>query len=281
MRTNRFDGFCGACSAHVAAGNGNLTGTPGRWRTWCLACSPKPPPRAGHDGWHHLPLASLDFETTGVNPHHDRVLSYALLDQPSLDQPSLDQPSVELSGFINPGVPIPEGASQVHGITAETLIDAPPPAEGLAVVVEWVQSLIERRVGLVVFNAAYDLTMLRAEARRHGLGQPDWDRLLVVDPLVVDWSIERGGLGPRRLTDVATYYGVALGNAHDAVCDAQAARQVAVELAARHPAVGCLTLGELMHRQQQWYAERAHDWNEYATRVGRDLDDPSGWPLAG
>ena len=202
MRTNRFDGFCGACAAHVAAGDGNLTGRPGRWRTWCLACSPKPPPRADHYGWHRLPLASLDFETTGVDPHHDRVLSYALLEQPGL----------ELSGLVNPGVPIPEGASAIHGITAEALVDAPGSAAGLVVVVEWVQSLIDRGIGLVVFNAAYDLTMLRAEAHRHRLAQPDWQRLLVVDPLVVDWSIERGGLGPRRLTDVATYYGVALGN---------------------------------------------------------------------
>lgn len=271
MRTNRFDGFCEACSAHVAAGNGNLTGTPGRWRTWCLACAPKPPPRADHDGWHRLPLAALDFETTGVDPHVDRVLSYALLDRPGL----------ELSGLINPGVPIPEAASQVHGITAEALVDAPSSADGLVVVVDWVQSLVDRGVGLVVFNAAYDLTMLRAEAARHGLRQPDWHRLLVVDPLVVDWSLERGGLGPRRLTDVAIYYGVDLGNAHDAVCDARAARDVAVELAARHPDVGRMSLNELMRRQRGWYAERAHDWNQYATRVGRDTDDPAGWPLAG
>jgi DNA polymerase III epsilon subunit-like protein len=271
MRTNRFDGFCGACAVHVAAGDGNLTGRPGRWRTWCLACSPKPPPRADHDGWHHLPLASLDFETTGVDPHHDRVLSYALL----------EQPGSELSGLVNPGVPIPEGASAIHGITAEALLDAPGSAAGLVVVVEWVQSLIDRDIGLVVFNAAYDLTMLRAEAHRHRLAQPDWQRLMVVDPLVVDWSIERGGLGPRRLTDVATYYGVVLGNAHDAVCDARAARHVAVELAARHPDVGRLTLDELMHHQREWYAERAREWNDYAVRVGRDVDDPSGWPLAG
>ena len=30
-----------------------------------------------------------------------------------------------------------------------------------------------------------------------------------------------------------------------------------------------------------WFAERAEDWNAYARRVGRDLDDPAGWPLVG
>jgi len=270
VRTNRFNGFCDACRVHVAAGSGALTGTPGRWRTWCVACSPKPPSRGHHDGWHRLPLASLDFETTGIDPHTDRVLSYALLDEPGF----------EITGLVNPGVPIPEAAAQVHGITEAMLVDQPTSAEGLSVVVDWVQSLVERGVGLVVFNAAYDLTMLRAEARRHGLPEPDWQRLIVVDPLVVDWGIERGGLGPRKLVDVAGYYGVPIDNAHDASCDARAARDVAVELAARHPDVGTLSLAQLMERQRGWFAERAADWNAYATRVGRSIDDPAGWPLA-
>jgi DNA polymerase-3 subunit epsilon len=271
VRTNRFDGFCDACRVHVAAGAGALTGTPGRWRTWCVACSPKPPRRGDHDGWHRLPLASLDFETTGIDPHTDRVLSYALLDEPGF----------EITGLVNPGVPIPEAAAQVHGITEAMLVGQPTSAEGLSVVVDWVQSLVERGVGLVVFNAAYDLTMLRAEAQRHGLPEPDWERLIVVDPLVVDWGIERGGLGPRKLVDVAGYYGVPIDNAHDATCDARAARDVAVELAARHAQVGTLSLTELMEQQRGWFAERAADWNAYAARVGRSIDDPAGWPLAG
>ena len=270
MRANRFDGFCAACTVHVVAGGGSLTGQPGRWRTWCLACSPTPPARGDHDGWHRLPLASLDFETTGVDPQTDRVVSYALLDEPGF----------EITGLVDPGVPIPDAASRVHGITDAMVAGAPGPVDALAVVVDWMQTLIERRVALVVFNASYDLTMLRAEAWRHGLGQPDWDRLLVVDPLVVDWGIERGGLGQRRLVDVAAYYGVTLDGAHDATIDARAAREVAVELAARHAHVGEVGLEDLMQHQRGWYAERAVDWNAYASRVGRDLDDPAGWPLA-
>ncbi|MFL6089416.1 MAG: exonuclease domain-containing protein [Aeromicrobium sp.] len=282
MRTNRFDGFCDSCAVHVAAGAGALTRTSGRWRTWCVACSPKPPERGSHDGWHRLPLASLDFETTGVDPRSDRVLSYALLDHPPRQVSAGGTPTgFDITGLVNPGVPIPPEAARVHGITEEMLVDAPSSAEGLAVVVDWVQSLVHRQVGLVVFNAAYDLTMLRAEADRHGLTQPDWHRLVVVDPLVVDWGIERGGLGPRRLVDVASYYGIDVENAHDAACDARVARDVAVELAARHPHVGTLTMSDLMARQRDWFAERAADWNAYAERVGRSTDDPAGWPLAG
>jgi DNA polymerase III subunit epsilon len=228
-----------------------------------------PPGRGTHDGWHRLPLASLDFETTGVDPFTDRVLSYALIDG-----------GVAVSGLVDPGVPIPPASAEVHGLTAAMLAGAPSSARALAGIIDWIQSLIERGVGLVVFNAAYDLTMLRAEARRLGLRQPDWSRLLVVDPYVVDWGLERGSLGRRRLVDVAHYYGVPIEAAHDAMCDARAARDVAVELGARHPQVGSATLGELMVFQRAWFADRVADWNEYARTAGRPLDQATGWPLA-
>ncbi|TXL62313.1 exonuclease domain-containing protein [Aeromicrobium terrae] len=228
-----------------------------------------PPLRGTHDGWHRLPLASLDFETTGVDPRTDRILSYALIDGP-----------VAVSGLVDAGVPIPPASAEVHGLTAAMLTGEPTPSRVLAGILEWVESLIDRGVGLVVFNAAYDLTMLRAEARRNGLREPDWSRLLVVDPYVVDWGIARGSLGRRRLVDVAAYYGVPIESAHDAMCDARAARDVAVELGARHPHVGSLALGELMVQQRRWFADRVAEWNSYARTSGRPVDDPTGWPLA-
>lgn len=232
--------------------------------------TPKPPPHGDHDGWHRVALASLDFETTGIDPLNDRVLSYALISDRGPD----------INGLINPGIPIPASSAEVHGITDVLLADAPPPAIGIAIVVQWVQSLIDRGIGLVVFNAAYDLSMLHAEATRWGVPQPDWDRLLVVDPYVIDWGILRGTLGSRKLTDVATYYSVSLDNAHDAAADAVAARDVAYEIGFRHPHVAASSLHELMGRQRSWYADRVEDWNAYARTVGRTLDDPNGWPLA-
>jgi DNA polymerase-3 subunit epsilon len=225
--------------------------------------------RSGRRG---APLASLDFETTGVDPESDRVLSYALLGDSGAD----------IVGLVDPGVDIPPASAAVHGLTSETLAGAPDPELAIAEVVAWVQDLIERGVGLVVFNAAYDLTMLRAEAVRWGIAQPDWDRLLVVDPFVIDWGIERtrGARSARRLGDVATAYGVALDNAHEASADARAAREIAYAMRRRHPTMATAALDELMVRQRGWFASRADDWNSYARTVGRSLDDPRGWPLA-
>lgn len=269
MRVNKYAGSCDECGTTVGAEAGRLIGVPGSWRTICVGCTPTPPARGDHAGWHDVPLASLDLETTGVDPLTDRVLSYALL----------DDRGHERCGLVDPGVPIPEASAAVHGLTAARLVGAPASADALVEILAWVQDVIDRGVGLVVFNAAYDLTMLRAEATRWGLAQPDWERLLVVDPYVIDWGIERGGLGPRRLTDVAAYYGVTLDHAHDATADARAAREIAYEIARRHVAVAAVALDELMSRQRGWYADRADDWNRYARTVGRTLDDPLGWPL--
>ncbi|MET0448120.1 MAG: exonuclease domain-containing protein [Aeromicrobium sp.] len=270
VRINQRAGTCAECRVEVLIGAGQLIGTPGSWRTICIRCSPTPPARGDHDGWHRTALASLDFETTGIDPSSDRVLSYALLGDRGDDT----------CGLIDAGVEIPPASAAVHGLTAEALAGAPAPVDAIAEVAAWVQHLVDRQVGLVVFNAAYDLTMLRAEIDRWGLTQPDWERLLVVDPFVIDWGIELGGLGPRRLTDVARYYGVALDNAHDARADAWAAREVAYEIGRCHPGIAEAPLEHLMDCQREWYARRADDWNEYALRVDRDLDDPLGWPLA-
>lgn len=271
MRANKYAGACALCGVAVAIAAGRLIGLPGSWRTICLGCAPTPPPRGDHDGWHRTALASLDLETTGTDPLTDRILSFALLGDRSVD----------VSGLVDAGVEVPAAASAVNGLTAEVLAGAPGPVEAVGLITRWLDDLIERGVGLVVYNAAYDLTMVRAEASRWGVRQPDWQRLLVVDPFVVDWGIERGALGPRRLSDVATYYGVELTDAHDATADARAAREIALEIGLRHPVIATGTLDDLMQRQREWFADRAADWNDYARRVGRSLDDPHGWPLAG
>lgn len=269
MATNKFRKQCARCSTWVEVGAGQVVGPHGGWKTYCPNCKPEPPARGNHAGWHTTPLASLDFETTGVDPARDRVVSYGLLS---------DQDR-ELVGLINPGIPIPPQSSVVHGFADADVVGAQPAPAGIEVVVDWVQDVIDHGAGLVVFNAAYDLTMLRAEAQRHGVHQPDWDRLLVVDPYVIDWGIERGRLGTRKLTDVCDYYGVVIDNAHDAACDARAARDIALEMSRRHRDIGSMTLTDLVQHQREWHALRAEDWNAYAAKNGRTLDDPHGWPL--
>lgn len=219
--------------------------------------------------WHDGPLAALDFETTGVDPLHDRVVSFALL----TDEEAHD-------GLVDPGVPVPVAASSIHGLDAAALQGAPSSAVAIAVVARWVDRLVDRGVPLVVFNASYDLTMLAAECRRHGVVEPDWWRLVVVDPYLVDWGLAPRRRGQRRLVDVAERLGVRLDAAHEANADARAALEVARVQAARNPQIADLTGRQLMTQQQRWFSAKAESWNRWAIDHGRSLDDPAGWPLA-
>lgn len=247
-----------------------LLGPSGGWKTLCDVHRPAPPERGEPAPWASRGLASFDLETTGIDPRADRIVSIGLI----------DEDAQEYSLVVNPGVPIPEKAAEVHGIRDADVAGAVRGADGVAWVLDWLSVAVERRIPVVVYNAPYDLTLLRAEAHRSGRGDLDWDRLLVIDPMVLDWGVERGRFGPRKLTQVCEYYEVVLDDAHDSLADARAARLVALEMAARHEALRSVDLDAVMDAQRSWYADKAADWNAYAAKNNRTLDDPEGWPFA-
>jgi DNA polymerase-3 subunit epsilon len=176
--------------------------------------------------WYEGPLASFDTETTGVDVESDRIVTAALV-----TQDSGGAPVVRRDWAADPGVPIPAGATAVHGLTDEWARLHGRPAR--LVVEEIAQALAESaRAGLplVIMNAPYDLTLLDRELRRHrGLtlgqyltGAP----LSVLDPRVLDKHLDRYRKGRRRLTDLCEHYGVGLDEAHDAAADATAAMEL-------------------------------------------------------
>lgn len=65
------------------------------------------------------PLAFIDLETTGINLGTDRIVEIAIVKILTDGTKSIKRK------LINPGMPIPEGASDVHGITDEMVKDAP------------------------------------------------------------------------------------------------------------------------------------------------------------
>jgi DNA polymerase-3 subunit epsilon len=66
------------------------------------------------------PLVFFDLETTGIDIVHDRIVEICYLKIfPNGDEESKTR-------RINPGIPIPAQASEVHGIFDEDVKDAPP-----------------------------------------------------------------------------------------------------------------------------------------------------------
>ncbi|MEV7776208.1 exonuclease domain-containing protein [Kitasatospora sp. NPDC086791] len=230
--------------------------------------------------WYTGPLASFDTETTGVDVEHDRIVSAALVVQPAPGAP------VRTTTWLaDPGVPIPDGACAVHGITDEHVRLHGRPAR--AVVAEVTRALAAvARAGhpVVVMNAPYDLTLLDRELRRHhGLtlaGGLAAAGLLVLDPRVLDKHVDRYRKGRRTLTDLCAHYGVELAGAHDAAADATAALTLTRRIGARYPAaLGGLTAVELHQRQTVWHAAQARGLQNWFDRSGVTERVDLSWPL--
>jgi hypothetical protein len=106
--------------------------------------------------------------------------------------------------MADPGVPIPEAASNVHGVTTEQAqAEGQPAAEVVAAALQLLRA-VPTSVPIVGFNARFDLTILDREARRHGL-EP-FVPAPVLDGLVLDKHLDPYRKGSRRLEAVCEHY---------------------------------------------------------------------------
>lgn len=216
--------------------------------------------------WADGPMALFDLETTGPEPTTARIVTATIV----LRRPSID-PDVH-TWLADPGIDIPAGATEVHGITTEYARSHGRPA---GEVIDEVATELTLAWGLgfpvVAYNGAFDLTVLSCERARHG--QPFEVGGPVIDPMVIDKAMDRYRKGSRKLPDVCAHYKVDLNGAHDATEDALAAGRVAWRLARRFPQVGKLALADLHERQTGWYATQQHSFAEYLrTRVAGQVE---------
>ncbi len=65
------------------------------------------------------PIAFIDLETTGINISTDRIVEIAIV------KVMVDGTKQVKRKLINPTIPIPQGASEIHGITNDMIKDAP------------------------------------------------------------------------------------------------------------------------------------------------------------
>lgn len=174
-------------------------------------------------GWQEIDVALLDVETTGRDASVDRVVELGIA------VGRHGEVVARYNWLVNPGVPIPEQASAVHGITDAMVADKPKFAE---VAVEIAQAL--RGCVPAAYNALFDRAFLMGEfarAKADGSGVPalmretEW-----IDPLVWARDIQSDEKS-RALGDVAARLGVALEKAHRAQDDAEAALRVLYALA--------------------------------------------------
>ena len=165
--------------------------------------------------------AVIDCETTGLDPGTDRIITVAVI---RADFSLLDQ-GTRLTGDslvveVNPGVPIPEAATAVHGLRDPDVAGWPPFADEA----QELRDFIGDRV-LVGHNIQFDKRFLNAEFKRAGV------KTLRRKAHCTMWRFreESGQAKGSGLDDVARAMGLdgQRGQAHDALEDARIAMRIA------------------------------------------------------
>ena len=125
------------------------------------------------------PITFVDLESTGVDPRSARIVRVSIL---RLEPDGTERFRSEL---INPGQPIPPGATAVHGITDEDVVDAPQFTSFARGLVEYLEGCDLAGFGIERF----DLPLLEAELRRAGVPSSFADRA-VVDAMAIFHRLE-------------------------------------------------------------------------------------------
>jgi DNA polymerase-3 subunit epsilon len=169
--------------------------------------------------WVELPIAAIDVETTGRDPVADRVVEIGIVIGRG------GEIVERRSWLVNPGRSIPEEARAVHGITDDMVKDEPP----FSAIKHEVLALLGDVVP-AAYNAAFDRGFVLAELERAGLESDALPASLAasvewIDPLVWARELHQFEKG-KSLGDVTARLGIAIGTAHRATDDAEAALRV-------------------------------------------------------
>ncbi|WP_285726106.1 3'-5' exonuclease [Psychromicrobium xiongbiense] len=223
--------------------------------------------------WTALPRAAFDLETTGPDPQSARILSASVV---MVD--AAGGISEQWDWLADPGVPIPEASTAIHGITTERVRkEGRPLREVASELAAVLRGCALQGTPVVAFNASYDFTVLDRECHRLGLNPPPTGP--VIDPYILDKQVDRFRKGKRTLVALCEQYGIDLEQAHTASADALAALRLAEAQAAtfaelRIPATG------LHQLQKIWAREQAASFQSYLHRQGRlDAVIDGTWPV--
>ena len=163
--------------------------------------------------WRESEYVVLDFETTGLDPGSDRLLSagFVIMRGATIDLATAEH------DLIRPDRDIPEASAVIHRITDDHAATGRPEREVLAEVLEALTGRI-----LVAHNARFEIAFLAEACRRHFGAAPV---LPVIDTLqLARRGFERRhlhhGPGELRLDSLRSRYHLPRYHAHHALVDA-------------------------------------------------------------
>ncbi len=156
---------------------------------------------------------ALDLETTGFSPSDDGIVEISAL------RVERGEAGRHLSTLVNPGRPIPPGATAIHGLRDQDVAQAPGTGEALEMFLAFLDG---PRTLMVAHNAGFDASFL-------GHGFLRMERDLPQNPILDSLSLAREawpGVPSRSLEALALGYGVLVNQKHRALADCETLARV-------------------------------------------------------
>lgn len=159
----------------------------------------------------HRPICFFDLETTGIDVAKDRIVEIAILKvYPNGNKESR-------TWLVNPGMPIPEQSSKIHGITEEKVANEPTFKELASQVYNMIKD-----ADLAGFNSdRFDIPLLAEELLRAGVDFEMGNRVSVDVQTIFHKKEERTLSAAYRF-----YCNETLENAHSAAADTNATYEI-------------------------------------------------------
>ena len=227
--------------------------------------------------WWEGPAVGFDIESTHADPTVARPVSFAF----ALVAPA--QPIKVDRQLVNPDMPIPQEAIDIHGITDDDVADAQPLIDAIEYMVAKIRRLSGDGLPIATMNGSYDMTVIDLQAERLGVeGMKGWPGALL-DLFVLDKHVDKWRRGSRKLDAMCSHYGVVPEDLHDATSDAVGAVLCVQALARQYREIGSKELGDLHQLQAKWRREQQEDLSDYFVKKG----DPAisaaemNWPVQG
>ena len=192
-----------------------------------------PPPETP---WRQARFAAVDFETTGLDPERDEIISFAVV--------AVEEGRVDLARtvyrLVRPERMPPAETIRIHGLFESDLEKAPPLAEAIGELIEAIDGTV-----VVAHVAGVERGFLGA-----ALGAEFRNEIVDTAALWEDLARRRGARftrdGPIGLTELARRLSLPVHRPHHADGDALTTAQVFLALATQLDAFGPQTVGSLV-----------------------------------
>ncbi|WP_435279112.1 exonuclease domain-containing protein [Streptomyces sp. 1222.5] len=223
---------------------------------------------------------AFDTESTGTDPRRDRIVTAALVVRGG------GKPDKKFSYLINPQVPIPPAATEIHGVNDAKAAEGANPKDALDDIAEQLAAGLRYGMPVVAFNLSYDWSILHYDLVRNGLPTmadrlPGLTTLPLIDSHVIDKQcVQRlRGKGMRKLKPTAERYGVQLENWHTAEADALAALLIAEAQFEKWPQLNDMGPQQLFAAQKAWRSEQQISLQEFLRESEPKAYCEPEWPL--